>query len=114
MTYQVRIGKEAKDQIAQAFWFIHTERHRPMNAERWLQGLYDAIDPLETTPQRCPLAREHGLIEDVELRQLVHKSHRLIFTIRGPKVHVLELRHTARMSMTAEELDELLSGDETA
>lgn len=85
-----------------------------MNAERWLQSLYDAFDSLETRPQRCPLAREHGLIEDDELRQLVYKSYRLIFTIRGAKVHVLEVRHAARMSMTAEELDELLGGDETA
>jgi len=62
----------------------------------WYAGLEAVIDGLREMPLRYPLARENGLFPDVELRQAIYKSHRLIFTIRKRTVHVLHIRHVAQ------------------
>jgi plasmid stabilization system protein ParE len=94
--YAVILHPEAEAEIAAAFAFIQTES--PLNAARWLRGLYATIDGLETFPRRFGRARES---EDlgVDLRQLVYKSHRLIFEVQGETVYVLHFRHTARPAM---------------
>jgi len=48
----------------------------------WYAGFESAVQRLAEFPQRCPLARENAAFPDVELRQLLYKSHRIIFTIR--------------------------------
>src|SRR5712692_3669480 len=70
---------------------------RPLNAARWLQGLYDQIDTLQRFPERCALAREREYLEE-DLRQLVFKSHRIIFRIDKARraVYVLHVRHATR------------------
>ena len=93
MNYRVQIGKEAHDELAEAFWHIHDDS--PANAKIWLQGLYDKIDSLESMPERCAFARENDKFEE-ELRQLVFHSHRIIFTIKGKTVYVMHIRHGAR------------------
>lgn len=67
------------------------------------EGLEAAILSLETMPGRCALAREHKAFPGVELRQLVYKSHRVIFVIRKKEVHVLHLRHVAQANIQADE-----------
>ncbi len=94
--FQVKVDDEAWREAMRAFWRIREEA--PLNAERWLQGLSDAIESLEQMPRRCALARENEFFEE-ELRQLVFKSHRIVFTIRGDTVHVLFIRHVARRTI---------------
>jgi plasmid stabilization system protein ParE len=76
--YEVVISPRAEDAIRSAFRYI-AER-APMNAERWLHGLYSSISTLETFPKRCSLARENEYFDE-ELRQLIYKSHRVVFYI---------------------------------
>ena len=52
-----------------------------MNAARWLQALYREIDTLERFPERCAFAREREYLDE-DLRQLVFKSHRIVFTVQ--------------------------------
>ncbi|MBN8597621.1 MAG: type II toxin-antitoxin system RelE/ParE family toxin [Planctomycetes bacterium] len=95
MRYKVLFRPEARDEAIDAADYIGAHGS-PEAALRWYDGLEIAIASLETMPARCGLAREHGAFPGVELRQLVYKSHRLIFTIRSTQVHVLHVRHVAR------------------
>ena len=66
-TYTVNITDEVDASIRRSFSYI-SERS-PQNAINWLRGLYQAIDTLETMPERCPLIREHEVFEAVPTRQ---------------------------------------------
>jgi len=93
--YQVIATPEAQSNIREAFDYIRDRS--PLNAARWLRGLHERIESLELFPRRCGTAREQPYFEE-ELRQLVYKSHRLIFTIDEEEktVHVVFVRHAAR------------------
>ena len=96
--YQVIVTPEAQAGIRSAFDYIR--KRAPLNAARWLQGLYQQIDTLERCPERCGFARERRYLEE-DLRQLVFKSHRIVFQIekRNRKVYVLYVRHAKRRAV---------------
>jgi len=66
-------------------------------AQRWYQGLKNAIFSLEEHPNRCPVTTENR-----ELRHLLygHNSHvnRIIYRVleKHRRVEVLHIRHGAR------------------
>jgi hypothetical protein len=93
MKYTVDISTEAQANILSAFNFI--AESSPMNAAKWLQGLYKSIDTLEMFPRRCGEAREQAFSTQ-ELRQMIYKSHRIIFTIDDARqvVSVIYVRHS--------------------
>ena len=95
MKYQVIVTPEAQAGIRESFLYI-SER-APLNAARWIQSLFERIDTLEHFPTRCAFARERQYFED-EIRQLLFKSHRVIFWIDKPgkSVYVLFVRHAKR------------------
>jgi plasmid stabilization system protein ParE len=90
--YEVIVTPEAEAGIVSAFDYI-SERS-PENAAKWLRGLYREIDSLETVPERCSLARENEYLEGT-FRQLLFKSHRIIFRVEQVEkiVRVLYVRH---------------------
>ena len=90
--YEVIVTPEAEAGIFSAFEYINGRS--PGNAAKWLRGLYREIDTLETVPERCSLARENEYFEDT-LRQLLFKSHRIIFRVEQAEkiVRVLYVRH---------------------
>lgn len=67
----------------------------PLNAERWMEIILEAIQSLAEMPARCPLAPENGWL-GLEIRQHVVASHRILFTIDSRTVRVLHIRHAAR------------------
>jgi len=95
MKYAVIVTPEAQSNISAAYDYI-AERS-PRNAGKWLRGLYKQIDGLEAFPRRFGDAREQSHFPN-EIRQLVYKSHRIIFTIDEPTktVHVVYVRHGKR------------------
>ena len=95
MRYEVIVTPEAQEGIRNSFQYIY--ERAPLNAARWLQGVYDQIDTLERFPERCAFAREREYLEE-DLRQLVFKSHRIIFRIDKARkvVYVLHVRHAGR------------------
>lgn len=97
-TFEVIVTPEAQSGIRESFLYIH--ERSPLNAARWLQGLYDEIDSLERFPERCSYAREREYLEE-ELRQLVYKSHRVVFYVDKPQstVYVLYVRHGKRRAV---------------
>jgi plasmid stabilization system protein ParE len=101
MKYGVELAATAKTDIhGQAQWL--RDEASPAFADKWLTGLYKAIDTLQTRPLRCPVAAENDKFP-VEIRELLYgrpgkrkHKHRIIFTIRHDTVYVLYVRHTAR------------------
>ena len=98
-TYTVNITDEVDASIRRSFSYIY--ERSPQNAINWLRGLYQAIDTLETMPERCPLIREHEAFE-AEVRNLVYHSHRIIFTVNDEAsiVEVHAFRHGAQDDIT--------------
>jgi toxin ParE1/3/4 len=96
--YNVIVTAEAQTGIREAFEYIH--ERAPLNAAKWLRGLYRQIDTLERLPRRCPFARECDYLEG-ELRQLLFHSHRIVFRVDAPHktVYVLHFRHAKRQTI---------------
>jgi plasmid stabilization system protein ParE len=90
--YEVVVTPEAELDIVAAFRYIR--ERSPVNAERWLRALYAGIGTLEGSPSRCARAPESEYFDEV-LRQMVFKSHRVIFRIEEPQrvVRILHFRH---------------------
>ena len=95
MKYSVIVTPEAEANIVAAFNYIHDRA--PLNARRWLVGLYKSIDSLEMFPSRCGAARESRYAGE-RLRQFIYKSHRIIFRIEEAEriVRILHVRHSAQ------------------
>jgi toxin ParE1/3/4 len=74
-------------------------------AQRWYNGLRDAILGLEELPHRCPIVRKRGRV-----RQLLygHRPHVYLVLYRALEknnlVQVLHIRHGARRRFKSSEL----------
>ena len=102
MKYRVVFRDAARDEAVEAAAYI-AEQGYPETAIEWYQALEAASASLSEQPLRCSYARENDAIPGVELRQLVFKSHRIIFTIRNDEVHVLHVRHTRQRLLVEEQ-----------
>jgi len=61
-------------------------------AQQWVRQLRTAVSKqLAVVPKGFPLAPEDGEFS-VEIRQMVVDRYRVLFTIKGRKVHVLHVR----------------------
>jgi toxin ParE1/3/4 len=100
--YIVNITEEVDVSIRDAFAYIH--ERSPQNAKTWLRELYKAIDSLESMPERCPLIRENDAFEGTDVRNLIHYSHRFIFTVNDDTsiVEVHAFRHGAQNDLLPE------------
>jgi len=93
--YRVVVVPRVHDQIEVAFEYIFEQSEQ--NGIRWLQGIFDVIDTLETMPTRCGFVSEkHGF--DREIRQFLYHSHRILFEVDENlgAVRVIEFRHSAQ------------------
>ena len=93
MRFSVLIQPPAEADAEAAYLYI--QEHAPRAAEAWLDGLLAALETLATMPERCPRAPENDAFDE-EIRQLLHRSHRVLFTVRGTEVHILHIRHAAQ------------------
>ncbi len=96
--YRVIVTPEAEASIRESFLYILARSS--LNAERWICRLYAEIDTLETFPERCAFAREREYLDD-DLRQLLFKSHRVVFSVdkASSTVYVHEVRHAKRRAL---------------
>ncbi len=101
MVLRVEISPSALADAEEAFLWIQQES--PAIADEWYNGLVDAILSIENFPNRCPLAPES---EDIgrEIRQLLYRRHRILFSVTGDVVQVFRIRHTARDRLSPDEL----------
>ena len=93
MKYQVILTPRADRDVDESVAFIYARS--PHNAERWLDGLQDAIASLGRFPGRGGIAPESKYLKE-ELRHLIYKSHRIIYRVEAGIVRILYVRHAAR------------------
>ena len=96
MKYTLDVLDSVYDELADVHAYIAADS--PQNARTWLRGAYEAIDSLRSFPGRCGFARENENAP-FEIRQLLYKSHRILFTVRGDTVHVLHVRHGSQREL---------------
>jgi len=90
----------AQRDIAEAH--LRLAEQTPDAADRWFDAIYDTIGSLEIFPERAPLAPESEFF-NVEIREIFHghrqHKYRILFTVSGNEVHVLHVRHGARLAL---------------
>jgi plasmid stabilization system protein ParE len=98
--WSVIIELPAQEDIAEAHRWL-AERD-PEAADRWFNSLYDQIGSLEIFPERCPLAPESQFFS-ADIREAFHgrrqHKYRILFTVTEDEVHILHVRHEARLAL---------------
>lgn len=92
--HRVKMTAIARVEALQAAMYI-AERS-PLNSARWQRGFEQAIRRLSVLPKAYARAPE-SIYFDADIRQVVYKSHRILFTVMGDVVFVLRIRHGARL-----------------
>ena len=64
---------------------------KPGAAERWLEGLLAAVDRLGTFPNSGHVVPE---LPRSKYRQIIYKSHRVVFTAEAGSVNILTIRRS--------------------
>lgn len=97
---QVIILPSAERNIGDAYEWL--AGHDEDAAIRWYNWLVELIHSLATFPERAPLAPESKYLHR-EIREIFHGrrqyKHRILFTVTGNEVHVLHVRHGARLAL---------------
>ncbi len=98
--YQVIILPSAERDIGEAYeWLVEQETEA---AIRWYNRLLEVIFSLDTFPEHCPLAPESEFFNR-EIREIFHGrrqyKYRILFTVTKNAVHVLHVRHGARLAL---------------
>lgn len=96
-----------QDITAAHFWLAERDSEA---ADRWFNSIYETIGSLEIFPERAPLAPENKSLPR-GIREIFHGrrqyKYRILFTVTENEVHVLHVRHGARLALgeseTAEE-----------
>ncbi len=91
MSYQVVIDEEAEQEMKEAAHWI--AQHAPETAALWYFDIAKAIESLQDSPARCPLAPESRTFGD-DIRQLIFGKYRILFVIDDEVVRVLRVRHS--------------------
>ena len=111
MAYKVRLTAPAEADAYAAFERIREVA--PRSAEKWLRGLFAAIQTLEEMPARCSLIPEATELAH-PARQLLYGKrtgiYRIIFDVQeqseeGPRVRVLRIWHGARDAITVADIE---------
>ena len=98
MKYRIEIADDASAEAEDAYlWMM--EQLSKERAEKWFDGLMDAIDTLSNSPKRCSVAPEN-VDSSEEIRQLLYGkgrgTYRILFTVSESIVYVLHIRHASR------------------
>ena len=98
MKYAVEITDVAFELIRAQARYIAIECQAPLNASRWLEQVWDAIDGLEEMPNRHNLAPENDY-KPYEVRRVLVGDYLILFTIdqSAGKVWVIGFRDGSRL-----------------
>ena len=103
--YRVEFTPNARQDMLDYARYIRSQEGSDRYALEWYEGMHAAVMNLRTMPRRCAVAREVAAF-DLDLRQLVYQSHRVLFSIHDEDQLVVIHRvwHCARDDATAEDL----------
>jgi plasmid stabilization system protein ParE len=99
MAFRVELSPEALADLDGIATHI-LKRGSPESAERWFNGIIDAIRSLHNMPERCPIADESADLQ-TQVRFLLHgkrnRRYRIYFAIHNESetVRVFHVRHWA-------------------
>src|SRR5215218_1789295 len=107
MSYRITYSNRAEGDIRQTMEWWRDNRSR-VQAARWIEEIFPAIEMLSDDPERFPLAPETDL-HPGGLRQFLFGvgrsiTHRVIFTIDGDEVKIVTVRHVARRELQIDDL----------
>ncbi len=92
--FQGEITAVAESDITSIFEYIAQDN--PNAASKWIEEIERQIDSLENFPMRCPVIPEAKELGQ-EYRHLIYGNYRTIFRIRGSKVIIMRVIHSARL-----------------
>ena len=98
--FEVIVLPSAERDIGEVYEWL--AEHDEVAAARWYNRLMELILGLDTFPERAPLAPESKSFNR-EIREIFHGrrqyKYRILFTVTENKVHVLHVRHGARLAL---------------
>jgi hypothetical protein len=110
MKYSVEISDAAFEAIGAQARYIAIDCKAPLNAQFWLERVWDVIDGLEQMPGRHALAPEDAY-KPYEVRRALVGNYSILFTIDegAGKVWIIGLRHGSRLPRPEElpDIDEM-------
>jgi plasmid stabilization system protein ParE len=100
LAFQVEITEAALADAEKFVEYVRREKRDAAGAERWWNGLLDALFSLEQRPGRGSLVAEAAL-RARGLRQLLYQSHRIVFELDEQRgvVRVLRIYHASRRGL---------------
>ena len=108
MKYRVIVQPPALADLEEAYEWA--AKRAPQTAARWYNRFENALQTLDTNPQRCGIAPENEAVEP-KIRQFLFGKKpnvfRALFTVEGSNVRVLHIRRASRRVMIADEIQEL-------
>ena len=100
MAFRVDITEAALADAEDFVEYVRREKHDTVGAERWWNGLLDALFSLEQRPGRGSLLVEVAL-RSRGLRQILYQSHRIVFELDEQLeiIRVLRIYHASRRGL---------------
>ena len=105
MKYKLVVTQRAARDREDAFdWY--SANYSKEYADRWYEGVSQAIESIISNPLRCHQARESESLP-FELYEMLfgrrRNKHRILFSIEDDLVFVLRIRHSAQRDLTADD-----------
>lgn len=96
--YEIVFAPTAVEDLTVILEWLDAEA--PHKLKEWYASIKEQIATLDQLPARCPLAPENELWGEETIRQLLFlgypSKYRILFTIKGQHVQILNIRHGAR------------------
>ncbi|MDP2957339.1 MAG: type II toxin-antitoxin system RelE/ParE family toxin [Longimicrobiales bacterium] len=93
--FQIILELEAKNNLRAHYLYLQTRSPDSAYPGRWYSEIRAAIRDLAASAEECGLAYEDRFFAE-GIRQRSYDSYKILFTIRGNRVHVLHIRHQAQ------------------
>ncbi|MEZ6060054.1 MAG: type II toxin-antitoxin system RelE/ParE family toxin [Planctomycetaceae bacterium] len=104
MAFEVELSERAGRDFENAFRYIADRA--PQNAKRWRTRMGQAFSQLASLAGSLGEAPESRDTQ-VQIRQMLVGSYRILYTIRGDVAFVLTIRHAAMQFLPADELSRM-------
>ena len=95
MSYRVTIEQEARNNLRTHFQNLRKRNPGSSYPEKWYFGIRAAIRDLANAADAAGLAYEDRFFAE-SIRHRVYDSYKILFVIRGDRVHVLHIRHQSQ------------------
>jgi len=93
--FRVTVEVEAKNNLRVHYQNVRARSPDSDCPAEWYYGIRTAIRDLATSAEQSGLAYEDRFFAET-IRQRLYDSYKILFTIRGDRVHVLYIRHQAQ------------------